>query len=185
MALREMLYTAEEFFEIAKLPENEEKRLELEDGVIVEMGSSSRINTVTAMRIGHFFNAFVIPKRLGYVTGPDGGYKLATGRVRRPDVGFISASRNIKLRGVEFSGAPDLAVEVVSPDEDVFKKAKEYLHSGAKMVWAVYTDEKMVYVCRLDDDGSLRWQPFDLNSTLDGGEVLPGFTLAVREIFPE
>jgi Uma2 family endonuclease len=136
------------------------------------------------MGIAHFFNAFVIPQNLGYVTGPDGGYKLAAGRIRRPDVGFIAAARNVKLEGVEFDGAPDLAVEVVSPDEDVFKKAREYLHSGAKIVWAVYTDEKIVYVCTLDDHGILSWQPFDINSTLDGGDVLPGFTLAVREVFP-
>ena len=76
MALREKLYTAEEFFEIANLPENEDKRLELDDGVIVDMGSSSQLNTVTAMRIGTFLNNHVIPNDLGYVTGADGGFKL-------------------------------------------------------------------------------------------------------------
>lgn len=60
MALREKLYTAEEFFEIARLPENVEQRLELDGGVIVDIGSSSRINTVTAMRIVYFLNAHVI-----------------------------------------------------------------------------------------------------------------------------
>lgn len=185
MVLGEKLYTAEEFFEIVRLPENEDKRLELDDGVIVDMGSSSRKNTVTAMRIAYFFNAFVIPQNLGYVTGPDGGFKLATGRVRRPDVAFISREQHIDLEGVEFTTAPDLAVEVVSPDEDVFKKANEYLRSGSRIVWAVYTDEKTVYVMQLNQDGSLRSVPYGVNDTLDGGGVLPGFTLAVREIFPE
>jgi Uma2 family endonuclease len=185
MVLREKLYTAEEFFEIAQLPENEEKRLELDDGVIVEMGSSSRKNTVTAMRIAYFFNAFVIPNQAGYVTGPDGGFKLATGRVRRPDVGFVSREHGIDLEGIDFTIAPDLAVEIVSPDEDVFRKANEYLRSGGRIVWAVYTDEKIVYVMRLDQDGSLRSVPFGLSDTLDGGDVLPGFTLLVRDIFVE
>ena len=72
MVVKDRLYTVEEFWEIARLPENEGRRLELEDGVIVDVGASSPINTVTAMRIGYFFNAFVIPRDLGYVTGPDG-----------------------------------------------------------------------------------------------------------------
>ncbi len=185
MVVKERLYTVEEFWEIARLPENEGRRLELEDGVIVDVGASSPINTVTAMRIGHFFNAFVIPRDLGYVSGADGGFKLAVRRSRQPDVVFISKARLPELPR-EFKLAPDIAVEVVSENEDIFKKAREYLQAGTRFVWAVYTDEKMVYVCTLDEeDGSLRWQPFDINSTLDGGDVLPDFTLAVRDIFPE
>jgi Uma2 family endonuclease len=72
----------------------------------------------------------------------------------------------------------------VSPDEDIFKKANEYLRAGTKIVWAVYTDELRVYVLRLDDDGALRSVAYGIDATLDGGDVLPGFLLAVREIFP-
>jgi Uma2 family endonuclease len=136
------------------------------------------------MRIGYFFNAFVIPRDLGYVTGADGGFKLAVRRSRQPDVAFISKARLPELPR-DFKIAPDIAVEVVSENEDIFKKAREYLQAGTRFAWAVYTDEKVVFVCTLDDDGTLRWQPFDINSTLDGGEVLPGFRLAVRDIFPE
>ncbi len=184
MALREKLYTAEEFFEIAGLPENDEKRLELDDGEIVEMAESSPKNTVTAMRIGTFINIFVMPHNLGYVTGADGGFKLEEKRVRQPDVAFISKKRVPKLPR-RFGIAPDLAVEVVSPDEDVFKKAREYLLAGTRLVWAVYTDEKTVYVFQLDADGSVRSKPFDIHATLDGGDVLPDFTLPVKDIFPD
>jgi Uma2 family endonuclease len=86
---------------------------------------------------------------------------------------------------VRFPVAPDLAVEVVSPDEDIFKKAREYLHAGTHMVWAVYADEKVVYVMRLDSDGSIRSVPYGVNDTLDGSDVLPGFILPVSEIFPQ
>jgi Uma2 family endonuclease len=185
MALREKLYTAEAFFKIASLPENGDKRLELNDGVIVNRGISSQINTVTAARIGYFLNIHVIPNDLGYVTGADGGFKLGEKRARIPDVAFVSKSRLPKLKDAMFPFAPDLAVEVISPDEDIFKKAREYLHAGSRMVWAVYTDEKVVYVMRLDPDGSIRSVPFGIDDTLDGGDVLPGFTLAVREIFPQ
>jgi Uma2 family endonuclease len=183
MMVREQLIDAETFFEIAHLAENEERRLELEDGVIVDMGSSTRLNTVTGSRINHFLNAWVLPRKLGFVTGADGGYKLAIGRVRRPDTAFMSAARAGALVGVDFDGAPDLAVEVVSPDEDIFKKAREYLNAGARIVWAVYAEEQTVYVMRLDAQGTLTSVPFGINDTLDGGDVLPGFTLPVRDIF--
>lgn len=184
MALREKLYTAEEFFDFASLPENEDKRLELDDGAIVEMAESSPLNTVTAARISYFLNAFVIPRNLGYVTGADGGFKLGEKRVRQPDVGFISKARAPKLPR-RFGIAPDLAVELVSPDEDIFKKAREYLHAGTRMVWAVYTDEKVVHVMRLDEDGGLHSKPVDIHMTLNGSDVLPGITLPVKDIFPE
>jgi Uma2 family endonuclease len=184
MVTREKLYTFEEFWEVACLPENENRRLELEDGVIVEMGASSPINTVTAGRILHFMNAFVIPRDLGYVTGADGGFKLAPKRSRLPDVGFISKAKLPQLPK-RFDMPPDLAVELVSEDEDIFKKALEYLTAGTKLVWAVYALEKIVHVMRLDEDGGLRSLPYSVDSILDGEDVLPGFSLPVRDIFPE
>lgn len=185
MIVREKLYTAEEFFELAMLPENAERRLELDDGEIVEVAGSSQINTVTAMRIGYFLNSHVIPGNLGYVTGADGGFKLGTHRARLPDVAFISKARHATLGGADFPIAPDLAVEIVSPDEDVFKKVKEYIRAGTRIVWAVYTDEKTVDVFRPDEDGGLHVQPYGIDDTLNGGDVLPGFSLPVRDIFPE
>ena len=185
MGLRDKSYTADEFFEIASLPENEGKRLELDDGVIVDKGSSSYLNSVTAARIVYFLNAHVIPHDLGYVTGADGGYKLSEKRARLPDVAFISKARLPILMGMKFPLAPDLAVEVVSSDEDIFRKAREYLYAGTGMVWAVYADERVVYAMRADSDGSIRSVPYGVNDTLDGGDVLPGFTLSVGDLFPE
>jgi len=147
------------------------------------MGSSSPINIVTAARIIYFLNGFVIPRDLGYVTGADGGFKLATHKARQPDVGFISKARAPKLPK-KFDIAPDLAVEVVSPDEDVLKKTNEYFRAGTRLVWAVYTDEKRVYVFRPTESGEAHMQTLDLDDTLDGGDVLPGFSLPVRDIFP-
>jgi Uma2 family endonuclease len=184
MVLREKLYTVEEFIKVVQLPENDGKRLELDDGVMIDMGSSRRINTITTMRIGHFLNTHVIPKELGYVTGPDAGFKIGSRTYRQPDVAFITKEKLPDLKGIYFTIAPDLAVEVVSPDEDIFKKAREYLSAGTRMVWAVYADEKVVYVMRLDPDGSIRSTPFGVDAILDGGDVLPSFTLPVRDIFP-
>lgn len=126
----------------------------------------------------------MIPHDLGFVTGADGGDKLADNRVRQPDVGFISKAHLSKIPR-RFEIAPDLAVEVVSSDEDVFKKVREYIAAGTQLVWTVYMDEKTVYVFRPAEGAELRVQQFGIDDTLDGGDVLPGFTLAVREIFPQ
>jgi Uma2 family endonuclease len=183
MLLLEKLYTVEEFWEIAQLPENEDRRLELEDGVIVEMPSSSPINTVTAMRIGYFLSAFVLPKDLGWVTGADGGFKVGTRNSRQPDVGFVSKTRAPELPK-RFNFAPELAIEIVSPNEDIYKKALEYLRAGTRIVWAVYTEDKTVHVMRIDEDGGIRSLPVGIDGEIDGGDVLPEFKLAVRDIFP-
>lgn len=187
MVAQERLHTAEEFWEIAQRPENADKRLALIDGEIVEMPPSSQINTVIAMRIGHFFNAFVIPHDLGYVTGADGGFTLTEHNARQPDVAFIAKARHPVLEGVAFPIAPDLAVEVISPSEssnDVLKKVQRYIEAGTRLVWAVYPLEQTVYVWSPAPDGGLHVKIFGVEDTLDGGDVLPGFTLKVRDIFP-
>lgn len=188
MVLQERLYTAAEFWEIAQRPENADKRLELIDGVIVEMASSSQKNTVIAMRIGYFFNAFVIPRDLGYVSGADGGYTINERNAFQPDVGLILKDRHPVLEGVEFPIPPDLAVEVISPSEssnDVLKKVQRYIGAGTKRVWTVYPEDQEVYVWMRAEDGGLHMQPFGIDDSLDGGDVLLGFKLNVNDIFPK
>jgi len=187
MAVQERLYTAKEFWQIARLPENEEKRLALIDGEIVEMASSSQKNTVIGMRVGYFLNAFVIPRDLGYVTGADGGFTLDEHNARQPDIGFISKARHPELNGVEFPIAPDLAVEVISPSEsskDVLKKVTSYIQSGTRLVWTIYPEDKTIYVWKASAEGGLNTQPLKGDDLLDGGDVLPGFSVKVSEIFP-
>jgi Uma2 family endonuclease len=118
------------------------------------------------------------------VTGADGSFKLGAKRARLPDVGFIASARFPKLPK-KFNFAPDLAVEVVSEHEDIFKKALEYLHAGTKVVWAVYTEDKVIHVIRLDEDGGLHSQPFGIDDVLEGGDLLPEFKLPGRDIFPD
>jgi len=179
MVTRENIYNAKAFFEIARLPENAERRLELEDGIIIEMAPSRPINTVIAIRIATFLNNHVLAHNLGYVTGADSGFKLTEGRVRMPDVGFVSIHRYPALP-TEFDAGPDLAVEIVSANEDVLKKIDEYLEAGTSLVWAVYPDEQVVHVFAPDR----QWQKLDVHGTLTGENVLPGFELPVKAIFP-
>jgi Uma2 family endonuclease len=185
MVTKEHFYTVEEFLEYARLSENEHRRLELEDGEIIDMGSSRPINTIVAGRIIHFLNAHVIPNNLGYVTVPDGGFKLGERSYRQPDCAFVKKERLGGKIPKNFNLAPDLAVEIVSPSEDVLKKVNEYLNAGTSVVWAVYCDEETVYVFTLDAEKNLHGEPKRINDTLTGGDVLPKFSLPVRDIFPK
>jgi Uma2 family endonuclease len=186
MAVQEKLITAEEFWEIAQLPENADKRLELIDGAIHDMPPSSKLNTILAVWIAHLLISYVVANYLGYVTGADGGYQLGPHDVRLPDVGFIAKARAAGLSGTVFPVAPDLAVEVISPSETsraVLDKARAYLQAGTRSVWAVYPEDQVVDVYRLADDGGLHVQTVGKEGTLDGADALPGFTLAVSDVF--
>ena len=183
MVLREKLYTVEEFREIARLPENEDKRLELEDGVIVEMPGSRPVNSFVAIRIAHFLMIHATKYDLGMVGGADASFKLKAGTSRQPDVSFVPKSQLPSIPN-ELDFAPALAVEVVSPREDVFKKVNEYLEAGTAIVWAVYCDEKRGYVFTQDESGVLRTEIKGIDDVLSGGDVLPDFELPVKDIFP-
>lgn len=184
MAVNERLYSAEEFWQITQLPENEHRRLELDEGVIVDMGSSSQENSVIAGRMIYFLNAYVMPNDLGYVTAPDGGFRLGENTVRQPDAAFITKERHTNLSGNQFPNAPDLAVEVVSPHEDAFKKVNEYINAGVRLVGAIYPADRTVYVFRPPESGELRVRILRDGDLLDGGDVLPDFELPISDIFP-
>jgi Uma2 family endonuclease len=188
MTVQEKLYTANEFWEIAQSPENENKRLELVGGVIDEMPPSSPLNTIIAGRFIYYFNAHVMANDLGYVTTPDGGFALGPNDVRQPDAAFISKARVTKLPEKFFPVAPDLAVEVISPSETsrkVLDKVYAYLRAGTRLVWAVYPEDKLIDVYRLAEDQSVNVRPRRMGDILDGEDVLPGFKLAVQDVFKD
>jgi Uma2 family endonuclease len=186
VALREAekRYTVDELWTVITAPEHEGRRLELDNGVIVDMGASSKLNTVIAGRVIHFLNSHVLPAGLGVVTSPDAGFRLGTRTYLQPDAAFISGERGLDLDGTYFTTAPDLAVEVASDDEDVFKKAKEYIHAGTRIVWVIYPREQVVNVFTPAAGGEYRVQEFTISDVLPGGDVLPGFALAIRDLFP-
>ncbi len=101
--------------------------------------------------------------------------------VRRPDVSFVSAKRVKKTQGFIYA-SPDIAVEIISPTErpgPILKKLSEYLTYNVKQVWHVYPakQELIIYM----PDGSN--QTYKLGDTISGGDVLPGFSLKVSELF--
>jgi Uma2 family endonuclease len=173
----------EDFEAFIHLPENVDLKFDYIDGEIIEVPSNaycSEIAMIVVIALGIFLKA---NKIAGHVTGEAGGYMIAGSQIA-PDVAYISAARQPKLAKKGYNpNPPELAVEVVSPSdkpEDVAKKLKKYDEAGV-LLWVAYAERKVVEVRKPGQPV----QTLGLDGTLDGGEVLPGFTLAVRDLFPE
>ena len=167
---------------------NEKKRgafVELVDGVLVEkvMGYPE---SVLAGYILYLLRCFVDPRNLGVVAGSDGMMQLSPNLLRIPDVSFVAwATVNGKVP-TEAAPimAPDLAIEVISPgntDKEMDRKCKEYFSAGAKAVWMVYRASRTVVVYSSPDDFTM----LAVGDVINGGSVLPGFSLEVGKLFGE
>ncbi len=174
--------SSEQFDEFVMLPENRDRLFEFIGGEIVEVvsnGKSSRMG----MKVGTRINLFVEQHDLGYVTGADGGY-IVSGEKYIPDAAFVSKQRQPEPSNEAYNPiAPDLAVEVLSPsndDSEMRIKIVNYVRAGTT-VWVFDPDKKHVEVYSPHHSPRV----VGLDEMLDGGDVLPGFTLAVREIFPD
>lgn len=161
-------------------------RYELDRGELVQVPMSSFNSSRIAVKISSALFAFVDTHGLGHVAGADGAYILSGNPdvVRVPDVSFVRAERMPPeeqwSRFLEL--APDLAVEVISPSDTVrssLDKVREYLDAGVQLVWVVQPSRRMVTVYYPDRTARLYYD----DATLDGGDVLPGFTLPVADIF--
>jgi Uma2 family endonuclease len=157
---------------------------ELVDGVLVEKAMGYYESRLAAVLI-HYLESFLDKHDLGIVVGADGASRLAPGRVRIPDVSFVSWAR---LPGRQIPGepipriVPDLAVEVVSQGntrEEMDLKREEYFRAGVRLVWEAYPQTRVVKVFTALD----RCTTAGDDGALDGGEVLPGFKLSVRDWF--
>ncbi len=158
---------------------------ELVDGTLVEKTvglSESMIAGEILRRIGNF----ALDNALGIPAGADGTVRLLKGLVRVPDVSFFSWDR---LPGGVLPSepipdlSPDLAVEVLSESntpEEMERKLGEYFLAGVQLVWMIDPRKRMAEAYTTPDapDAVL-----DESGTLDGGDVLPGFTLPLAELF--
>lgn len=184
---QERLYSADDFWEIAHSAENEDRHLELIEGMLHEMSPAGEEHGDVAMEFGRLIANHVKANNLGRVTAAETGYilrKQPKGKdtVLAPDVGFISRERAAERPSQKFVPfAPDLAVEVVSPSDSyttVRRKIALYLRYGTKQVWLANPELRTVEIHTTDGIRLL-----SENDTLDGGDILPGFTVKVGEIF--
>ncbi len=175
-------YTAEAFDAFVVQPENEEKLFEFIGGEIVEVPSNPYSSEI-ASEISFFIKLFLRESGIeGHVTGEQGGYQVGEERYA-PDVAYLSTAVQPQLARTGYNpNPPQLAVEVVSPtdsERNLMLKMGNYLAAGT-VVWIVYPDEQEVHVYRPGQ----AVQVLTVKDTLDGGDVLPGFMLAVEKIFP-
>jgi Uma2 family endonuclease len=179
----------EEFWALYQNPENQARHLELIHGELLEMPASSTRNSIIALRIGRHLGNYADEHDLGYVTGADAGFCLDPHNAPQPDTAFIRKARVPNLEAKVFEGAPDIAVEVISPSESrpaILRKTRLYLEHGGQSVWAVYPEERMIEVYSLNASGQLAVLVLlDDQEILEGGPSLPGFRLSLGQIFKD
>ncbi len=175
------LITAEEFGRVPEPPDGSKE--ELVKGVVVTMPPPKGRRGFVQLKIGRLLGNFVEDRRLGWVVTESGTIlERDPDTVRGPDVAFYSIVRHPNPPGDYFEIPPDLAVEVLSPDDRraaVREKIREYVAAGARLVWLVDPETRTVLVYR----GSLRGTEYDEADTLDGGDVLPEFNCRVVDFF--
>lgn len=161
-------------------------RYELVNGELVETSVSEESNLIAGW-ITHLLNLRALPQRLGLVI-PEQTYRCFPNdpnRVRRPDVSFVLAEKrpNGPLRRGHTPTPPDIAVEVVSPGDEAYdleEKLADYRSAGIPLTWVVYPNRRTVHVYTLGSEVPAILHEED---ELTGGDVLPGFSVKVREIF--
>jgi Uma2 family endonuclease len=177
------LLTAEEFME---LPETRDgSRQELIRGMIVTMPPPKGRHGVCCSKLNRLIGNHVEAQRLGNTASNDTGWitERAPDTVRGPDVAFWSYQRAPEVPDGYYEVAPDLAVEVVSPSDThtrVQEKVRHYLKHGARMVWVVDPELRIVTVYR----NATESRTLEETDSLSGEDVLPGFSVLVAELFP-
>ncbi len=182
MSVKSRYVTADE---LERMPEGDE-RVELVKGVLVKEPPAGYIHGGIAGSILAALHAYVHNRKLGVVYAADTGFILSHNpdTVRAPDTAYVSFERVAQQKRKKgfFVGAPDLAVEVISPDDtikEVDAKVADYLNAGAKQVWVFYPETRTAAVYRSLGEVEMLEYP----DTLNGGDVLPGFELPLSKVF--
>jgi Uma2 family endonuclease len=172
--------------DVVRIDDHEDRLFELIDGVLVEkcMGYPE---SLLAMAIGSALRDWVVPRKLGFVSGEAGMMKLLFGQVRIPDVAFVSRERlpggRVPKDPVPLL-APDLAVEVLSEGNtprEMTRKREEYFAAGTRLVWIVDLQSCTVTAYTAPD----QFRTYTREQTLEGDPVLPGFSLSLTKLFAE
>lgn len=164
------------------LPEMEGVKYELNEGELLTVSPSPRlVHNRVRDEIGFRLREFLRSRQLGEAT-METDFKLTEGTIRIPDVAFVRADR---LAGIDprqrLEGAPDLAVEVASPRDnadDLVLKAQQYLAAGARAVWIIYPEARLVYIYKPGQRPEVR----DATQSLDDAELLPGFSAPLSAV---
>ncbi|MBY0525484.1 MAG: Uma2 family endonuclease [Gemmataceae bacterium] len=170
--------------DLLEVHDKESRICELIDGILVEKDMATYEAFLAGVLL-YFIQIYLEENDLGVALPGDGWLRLPSGRVRAPDVSFISWKRMPNRRFPEDAIAslvPDLAVEVLSPgntEGEMEKKLADYFDSGGKLVWITDPSDRTVRVYTSPRRSVLLTE----EDTLDGKKVLPGFTLPIKKWF--
>lgn len=172
--------------DVSSIEERENRLCELVDGILVEkcIGFYESLLAGTLLTL---LNNFVVPRNLGMVTGADGMIHLFPGQVRIPDIAYFSWGRipgGCIPREAIPELVPDLAVEVLSDSntaQEMLRKRREYFDAGVCQVWEIDPEARTVAVFSAAETHVLLME----SQTLDGGDVLAGFSLPLKLLFGE
>ena len=172
--------------DVIELHDRHDRLFELIDGTLVEKAMGWQESELMII-IATLLRSFVAEHRLGKVFGADGMFRLKPEQIRIPDVAFISkqrfAGRTLK-RGAFWELGCDLAVEVISPSNtrrEMERKLGDYFAAGVVAVWLVYPKTREVAVY----SSPTKSQLLSGEDALDGGTLLPGFSVCVAKVFAE
>jgi Uma2 family endonuclease len=172
--------------ELLRLPTGMGERYELVSGELIIMSPAGSRHGRIVSHVNSLLEQAVRRGRLGATFGAETGFVLSSNpdTVRAPDVAFVAAARLPAgdLPDGYFGGAPDLAVEVISPSEaaaEIQRKVTEYFTAGSRLVWVIYPDTRQVVVFRSARESVA----LAADDSLDGGELISGFACRVAELF--
>ena len=169
--------------ELEGLPKDGYK-YELLDGELIMSPVHARHGKI-CVRLVILLGTFVERHKLGDVYDSSTGFRLAPDLLLSPDVSFVSKARSKKILLAPdkfLQGAPDLAIEVLSPSDrmkQVHRKLDHYFEHGVRLVWWVDWTKEQVHIYTPDSVSALT----RLTDTLSGGDVLHGFKCRLNRIF--
>jgi Uma2 family endonuclease len=172
--------------ELEALPENGYLH-EVVNGELVMSPKNNWQHGEICARLLTALKAFADQHRLGAVWDSSTGFWMRSRNCRAPDIAFVSKARLRALKRSApafFQGAPDLAVEVLSPSttrRELDERLKDFFASGARLVWVIDPERQMVEVCH----SPTRRQLLGPGGDLDGEDLLPGFRYPVADLFKE
>jgi Uma2 family endonuclease len=163
---------------------------EIVDGELVMSPKNNFQHENICRRLVVALQSFNQTHRLGVVLGSSVGYWMFNRNCRAPDISFIPQARVIAVGFTAktrkfFPGAPDLAIEVLSPNNtraEIDARLKDFFSSGTQIAWIIDPETEMAEVCYAPDKRRLVGGP---NAELDGEHLLPGFHYPLANLFKE
>ncbi|MDX1976708.1 MAG: Uma2 family endonuclease [Pseudanabaenaceae cyanobacterium bins.68] len=165
-----------------------EKCYELVNGELIELGNSGALHGYTCSILVMALMNYILPRRLGIILDSSTALTMKNGNKRSPHISFVSKE---KLQGIKelpegfLDGAPDLAIDVLSPNNtiaEIDQKIVEYFENGSRLVWVINLKLRYVLVYRSSQEPDRLLKQSD---TLDGEDVVAGFTMPLSELFQQ